>query len=156
MGADLSQISILARREIEARILISILQAFIQEFGEEKKLKIVSSIIASIAAEAGRQLARLMGDNSLEAFASGYTLWTKKDALKMEILEQGPKKFFFNVNRCRYADMSRELGIQDFGHLLSYRRDAPLITGLNPQIKLTRAQTIINGAPYCDFRYELP
>ena len=33
--------------------------------------------------------------------------------------------------------------------------DAALIVGFNPKIKFTRTQTIMSGAPYCDFRYEL-
>lgn len=155
MAVDLSQISILARREIEARILGPVLRAFIQDFGKERTLKIVATIIESLAKEAGRQLAKTLGDNSLEAYARGHALWTKEDALQMEILEQTPKKFYFNVTRCRYAEMYKELGIPEFGHLLSCGRDFALIKGFNPQIKLTRTQTIMDGAPYCDFRYEL-
>lgn len=155
MGADLSQISILARREIEARILGPILRAFTEEFGKEKVFKIVRPIIESIAKETGAQLAQTLGDNSLEAYARGHSLWTKEDALQMEILEQSSKKFYFHVTRCRYAEMYRELGIPDFGNLLSCGRDAALISGFNPQIKLIRTKTIMDGAPYCDFRYEL-
>lgn len=155
MVADLSQISILARREIEARILGPVLRAFIREFGKEKTLKIVAAIIESIAKETGAQLAQTLGDNSLEAYARGHYLWTKEDALQMEIIAQSPKKFYFNVTRCRYAEMYKELGISEFGHLLSCGRDAALISGFNPQIKLTRTKTIMSGAPYCDFRYEL-
>ncbi len=156
MAVDLSQISILARREIEARILGPILKAFMREFGEEKTLKITASVIASIAQETGAQLAKNLGDNSLEAYARSHSLWTKEDALQMEILEQSPKKFYFNVTRCRYAEMYKELGMSEFGYLLSCGRDAALMAGFNPQIKLTRTQTIMDGAPYCDFRYELP
>lgn len=155
MAVDLSQISILARREMEARILGPVLRAFIQEFGKERTLKIVAIVIESLAKEAGVQLAKTLGDNSLEAYARGHSLWTKEDALQMEILEQTPKKFYFNVTRCRYAEMYKELGIPEFGHLLSCGRDVALIKGFNPQIKLTRTQTIMDGAPYCDFRYEL-
>jgi len=156
MAADLAQISILARREIEARILGPILKAFMGEFGEEKTLKITASVIAAIAQEAGAQLAKTLGDNSLEAYARGHALWTKEDALQMEILEKSPKKFYFNVTRCRYAEMYKELGMPEFGYLLSCGRDAALMAGFNPQIKLARTQTIMGGAPYCDFRYELP
>ncbi|MGB9698242.1 MAG: L-2-amino-thiazoline-4-carboxylic acid hydrolase [Thermodesulfobacteriota bacterium] len=155
MAVDLSQISILARREIEARILGPILKAFIQEFGRERTIKMVAAIIESIAKETGAQLAKTLGDNSLEAYARGHSLWTKEDALQMEILEQSPKKFYFNVTRCRYAEMYKELGIPEFGYLLSCGRDAALMAGFNPQVKLMRTRTIMDGAPYCDFRYEV-
>jgi hypothetical protein len=154
MAADLSKISILARREIEARILSPVIAAFIQEVGKERALQIFEPIIQSLARESGRQLAKWMGGNSLEAFARGMDLWTREDALQLEIIEQNPKKFAFNVTRCRYADMYKELGVLEFGKILSCNRDAALIEGMNPKISFTRTQTIMEGAPFCDFRYE--
>ncbi|MBU1209318.1 MAG: L-2-amino-thiazoline-4-carboxylic acid hydrolase [Proteobacteria bacterium] len=145
----------LARREIEARILSPVLKAFIKEYGEERPLKIVEPIIQSLAREAGAQLAQFLGENTLEAFARGLSLWTREDALQIEILEQHQKRFIFKVLRCRYAEMYKELGIPEFGHLLSCSRDAALIAGMNPNIKFTRTQTIMQGAPFCDFCYEL-
>jgi len=155
MGANLNQISILARREIEARILSPVLKAFIKEFGKERTLKIVEPIIQSLAREAGTEMASLLGQNTLEAFSKSLVFWTREDALQIDLLEQNDKRFFFNVTRCRYAKMYRELGIPEFGNLLSCSRDASLIEGVNPKIKFTRTQTIMEGAPYCDFRYEL-
>jgi len=155
MAADLSQVSILARREIEARILSPVLKAFIKELGKEKTLKMVEPIIQSLAKEAGIQLAQSLGKNSMEAFATKLSLWTREDALQVKILEQKEERFFFNVTRCRYAEMYKELGIAEFGHLLSCNRDAALIGGFNPKIKFSRSQTIMEGAPFCDFRYEL-
>jgi len=154
MAADLSKISILARREIEARILSPVIAAFIQEIGKERARQILEPIIQSLARESGQQLAKWMGGNSLEAFARGMDLWTREDALQLEIIEQNSKHFAFNVTRCRYADMYKELGMLEFGNILSCNRDAALIEGMNPNIRFTRTQTIMGGAPFCDFRYE--
>jgi len=154
MAADLSKISILARREIEARILSPVIAAFIQEIGKERARQILEPIIQSLARESGQQLAKWMGGNSLEAFARGMDLWTREDALQLEIIEQSSKRFAFNVTRCRYADMYKELGVLEFGKILSCNRDAALIEGMNPKIRFTRTQTIMEGAPFCDFRYE--
>jgi hypothetical protein len=154
MAADLSKISILARREIEARILSPVIAAFIREVGKERALQILEPIIQSLARESGRELAKWMGGDSLEAFARGMDLWTREDALQLEIIEQNQKKFAFNVTRCRYADMYKELGILEFGKILSCNRDAALLEGMNPKIRFTRTQTIMEGAPFCDFRYE--
>ncbi len=63
--------------------------------------------------------------------------------------------FAFNVTRCRYAEMYRELGIPHLGPVLSCARDFALIEGFNPLIRLTRTQTLMDGAPTCDFRYRL-
>jgi len=155
MGADLTQIGILARREIEARILAPVIKEFIKEVGRERTLQIVEPIILSLAREAGAQLARMLGGNTLEHFMKGFPMWTREDALQVQIIEQAPKRVSFNVARCRYAEMYRELGIPDLGFLLSCNRDGALIEGFNPQIKFARTQTIMQGAPFCDFRYEM-
>ncbi len=155
MAVDLTKVSILARREIEARILTPVLKAFMKELGREKTLKILEPIIQNLAWEGGVKLAEVVGGNSIEHFAKGMTYWTLEDALKLDILEQTPKKFNFNVTRCRYADMYKELGIPDLGALLSCNRDKALIEGFNPKIQFTRTKTIMEGADCCDFGYEL-
>ena len=45
------------------------------------------------------------------------------------------------------------LGIPELGAVLSCNRDAALIEGFNPSVTLVRTQTIMEGAPCCDFRY---
>ncbi len=47
------------------------------------------------------------------------------------------------------------MGLGDIGHLLSCNRDGDFCIGYNPKMELTRTQTIMKGAPYCDFRYRL-
>ncbi len=74
----------------------------------------------------------------------------------MEILEQSPRQLSFNVTRCRYAEMYRALGMADLGSSLSCQRDFALAEGFNPAIQLTRTQTIMGGASFCDFRFQLP
>jgi hypothetical protein len=155
MGADLSQIGILARREIEARILAPVVKELFRELGRERTLAIVEPIIISLAREAGSQLGKIVGGNSLDHFMKGFPMWTREDPLMVQVLEQNAKKVSFNVTRCRYAEMYRELGIGDLGVLLSCNRDGALIQGFNPKIKFTRTQTIMEGAPLCDFRFEM-
>ena len=46
------------------------------------------------------------------------------------------------------------LGVPELGAILSCARDAALIEGFNPRLKLTRTETIMEGAASCDFRYE--
>ena len=155
MAADLTKVSILARREIEARILAPVIRAFAKELGREKILSILEPIIQNLARESGETLARVVGGNTLTHFAQGMKYWTLEEALKLDILEQTPKRFVFNVTRCRYADMYKELGIADLGVLLSCSRDKALIEGFNPKIRFTRNQTIMEGASHCDFCYEM-
>lgn len=155
MGADLSGIGILARREIEARIAGPLIKAFMAEVGQEKALEIVQKVIVSLAKESGEMLRRFAGGDGLEDFAKGMSLWSRDDAVTFDLLELTPEKISMNTTRCRYAEMYRELGMADLGFVLSCARDFALVEGFNPKIELQRTQTIMEGADHCDFRFSL-
>jgi hypothetical protein len=150
---DLNRIGVLTRREIEARLVAPLLEALGQEFGPERVNEIARQTVIRIAREQGAALAESMGGCTLAHFAASLEAWTKGGALEMDVLEQDATRFSFNVTRCRYAEMYRRLGIPELGALLSCNRDFSLIQGFNPQVELTRSQTIMGGAALCDFRY---
>lgn len=148
-------LGILPRREIEARVIAPIVEAFCQEFGRECTLEILNRTIKQIAFHQGVQLAKNMGGNTIMNYAQALDAWKKDDALQIEIIEQDETRLYFNVVRCRYAELYKELGILELGKYLSCNRDEALIEGFNPRIKLKRSQTIMEGAKFCDFRYQM-
>lgn len=151
----LNEIGVLKRREIEARILAPLINALAAEFGRERVIEIAKRAIVEIARQQGKVLADQLGGNSLGHFVSGKDPWVKGDALQIEVLEATDRTYDFNVTRCRYAEMYRALGIPELGAVLSCGRDYALGEGFNADLKLTRTQTIMEGAPLCDFRYRM-
>jgi hypothetical protein len=155
MGDQKPRLPLLEQREIEARIVGPLIRAFAAEIGEERTLAIVRPLIRELARESGGELARLLGEQTMEAFAKTLGRWQENGALEIEILEQSPERLSFNVTRCRYAEMYRALGLSDLGASLSCERDGALVEGFNPDITLTRTQTIMEGASCCDFRFQV-
>ena len=149
----LNDIGVLKRREIEARILMPVLQALGAEFGRDRVFEVARGVIVEVAREQGRQLAERAGGNALAHFATALEDWKKGDAYRMDVLRQDDERFDFNVTRCRYAEMYRALGIPEVGALLSCNRDFALIEGFNSDVGLARTQTIMEGASHCDFRF---
>ena len=149
------QVGVLVRREIEARILGPVIEAFADAFGRERVLEIVRATIVEIARSQGRAM-RMAGDgNDLEAFAGTMDAWIRDGALETDTLDSTGEVFDFNVTRCRYAEMYRGIGLEELGSILSCARDHALIEGYNDGVDLTRTQTIMEGAGHCDFRYRL-
>jgi predicted ArsR family transcriptional regulator len=146
---------LLSRREIEARLAAPLLAALGEAFGREQVLTVAQRVIQDIARQQGAQLAASLGGCTLAHFAASLEAWKKDDALEMDVLERSNERFSFNVTHCRYAEMYKELGIPELGTLLSCNRDFALAQGFNPEIVLTRTQTIMEGALFCDFRYTL-
>lgn len=148
-----ARIGVLTRREVEARLLAPLIEALGEEFGRERVIDIVRETIIHIAQEQGATLAESMGSNGLEAFAESTRFWTQDNALEIEVLEKSATAYDFNVTRCRYAELYRALGVPELGAVFSCNRDGSLIEGFNPDVQFTRTQTIMEGAPFCDFRY---
>jgi hypothetical protein len=148
-------IGVLTRREVEARLVAPLVEALAAEFGRDKVLCVIRNAVVAIARRQGADLSRAMGGDSLRHFRDSLVHWTRDNALSIELIEESGQAFAFNVTRCRYAEMYRDLGIPLLGPILSCSRDFALIEGFNPQIRLTRAQTIMEGAPFCDFHYRL-
>ena len=146
-------LTLLQQREIEARVVGPLIRGFAAELGPEKALEVVRGVIVNLAHEAGADLARRLGEASLEAFAGGLDRWSEGGALEIDVLERSPERLSFNVTRCKYAEMYRALGLADLGGSLSCRRDFAMIEGFNPDITLERTQTLMEGASHCDFRF---
>ncbi len=151
----LNDVGVLKRREIEARIVAPLLERLGEEFGAERVYELAREVVVEVAQTQGGQLADAMGGNDLAHFADSLENWTKGGALEIEVVEQSDDVFAFNVNRCRYAEMYRELGLADLGAALSCNRDGTMVEGFNPNIQFTRTQTIMGGADHCDFEYRL-
>ncbi len=153
--SDIDELPILLRREIEARIAGPLIKAFMEEFGRERTLAIANEVIQKLAEESGEHLANRCGGNSLAHLAEGTKQWDAGDALKRDLLEQSDEAYNYNIVRCRYAEMYKRLGLDDIGFVLSCGRDGKMFGGFNRDIDFKRTQTIMQGAPHCDFRLSL-
>lgn len=152
-GAESLPLTLLERREVEARILGPVLRAFEAELGRDRLLEILRPVIAGLARESGAEMARELGETTLGAFASCLGRWNAGGALELEVLRQDENALDFNVRRCRYAEMYRALGLEDLGGTLSCHRDFALVEGFSREITLERTQTLMEGASHCDFRF---
>jgi hypothetical protein len=155
MTSDTKAPTLLQQRQIEANIVGPLVRAFSAELGQERTLAILRQVITGLAHQSGVELARTLGEQTLEAFARTLTMWQEGGALEIELIEQTAERLSFNVVRCRYAEMYRALGLSDLGEALSCQRDFSLAEGFNPKIRLERTQTLMQGASCCDFRFRM-
>jgi hypothetical protein len=86
--------------------------------------------------------------------ASAFASFARGHALDYQVREQSEHAFEVDVVGCRYAQFYKELGEPGLGFLLVCSADFPMAEGFGPDIKLTRTQTIMQGASHCDFRYK--
>lgn len=153
--------SLLERRRIEAQFAKAIFGVLAGDVGRERAIEILSKAAIQLACEAGAAFAGPSREEEPEdssgllAFARVLAVWQQDEALTIDLKLKERDRLEFDVKRCRYAEMYRELGIPELGHVLSCKRDGAFCLGFNPAIRLTRTQTIMEGAGHCDFRYAL-
>ena len=151
----MKDLSLLEQRKIEAKILAPIIEAFEAEFGRKRTRALVGEVIKKIAHRHGEAIREELDGPPMEKVAALLPRFNEADALEIDVLKQDDSCLEFNVTRCRYAEMYRELGMQDLGFIVSCGRDFNFPAGFNKNMKLTRTQTIMKGASHCDFRYEM-
>jgi L-2-amino-thiazoline-4-carboxylic acid hydrolase len=86
--------------------------------------------------------------------SSAFKTYARDSALDYTVVEQSEDSFAIDVTGCRYAEFYKELGEPELGFLLVCTADFPTAEGIGPDIKLTRTQTIMQGASHCDFHYK--
>ena len=145
------------RRRIEAEILKEVYDTLKESHGvEAAKTTIAEAVRRSSKAQAKRfadEARARDGHTSMGSFLALRPLWTMNGALEIEMLEETNSRLSYNVTRCRYAEMYRAMGLGEIGHLLSCQRDGTFCEGYDERLKLTRTQTLMQGASHCDFRY---
>jgi hypothetical protein len=132
------KLTLLERRRIEAGVLVPLIRAFQQEFGEDRTNAVARSVIVALAEQQGRERAESMGRNDLFAFAENMQAFSGGGALEIEPVERNAERVGFNVTRCRFAEMYNEMGAGDLGFVLSCNRDFSNVSGFNPNIRLSR------------------
>ncbi len=143
------------QRKIQAQVLIPLVKTLQAELGEERANQLVRRALDDAARRRGEIGRALLPGNPVEKVAAGLPLFSGGGAMDVEVLKQTSEAFEFNVTGCRYAEFYKELGELGLGYLLSCGHDFAQAEGLSPDLELTRTQTIMEGAGYCDFRYRL-
>jgi len=148
-------IPMLERRRIEAAILKHVYDSLRQSHGVDvARTALADAVRRSSVEQAAEFAAKAGGKTSMQTFIDRQALWRAGDALTVEVKEQTEQSYVYNVTRCRYAEMYREMGLGEIGHLLSCQRDATFCEGYDKRLKLTRTQTLMQGASHCDFNYK--
>jgi hypothetical protein len=153
-GMPDQSLAMLERRRIEAAILKHVYETLKAAHGiEVAKKTIADSVRRSAMEQAGEMAAAAGGDTSLQTFIARQEAWLRGGALEIDVKESSDTRYRYNVTRCKYAEMYREMGLGEIGHLLSCQRDGTFCEGYDQRLKLKRTQTIMQGASHCDFDY---
>lgn len=147
-------VSVLEQVKIQAQVLVPLVKALQAELGEARANALVRSALGDVYRHHGEAFRRRRTDDDLgKTMGSAFAAYAGGDALNYGVVEQSPDAFAIDVTGCRYAEFFKALGEPELGFLLVCEADFPVAEGIGADIKLTRTQTVMQGASHCDFRY---
>jgi hypothetical protein len=152
-----TDLSLLDLVKIQAQVLVPVLRAFRAELGEERANQIASVALRQWSQQMFRDIgARIPGGPRQKWEAITAALRPRVgNAVDREVLKQEADAVEFNITGCRYAEFFRQLREPELGALLTCAGDLDMEAVGSPEVSMTRTQTIMQGARYCDFRFRL-
>ena len=144
--------------KVQALVLVPLVRTLQAELGEEQANAIVRRSLGALFRKYGEKWWRTQEARTLgEKVASAFEMFAAGDALRYQVVEDTPEAFGLNVTECRYAKFYEEIGAPELGFLLTCSGDTDFFDAgvFGASARLTITQTIMQGAPHCDFRYAL-
>ncbi len=149
------QASQLDQLKAQAEILLPLMKGFKTELGEDRAYAIARKAMEKFYLDIGKQIGALYPGNAIEQIASLTPYYADDDALKYDELKKTADIYEYKVTKCRFAEHYKELGETELGYMFVCAGDLAIATGISPDLKLTRSQTIMQGADHCHFCYKL-
>ena len=142
--------------KIQAKILIPLIKTRRSELGQERADAVMRTALGDFYRKAGERWWRRQHESDLgKKLAAMFDWFADSDALDYNVVKQPADGFEVNVTGCRYAQFFHAAGEPELGFLLVCSADFAMTEGFSDGVELTRAQTIMQGASHCDFRYAL-
>jgi hypothetical protein len=147
-------IPVIEQAKIQAQVLVPLVKALQAELGEERANALVRKALGETYRRLGEEWWQAKQRPSFrDTMGSAFASFAAGDALDYRVREPSPDTVEIDVTRCRYAQFYKELGAPELGFLLVCNLDFAFAEGFGADVKLTRTQTIMQGATHCDFRY---
>ncbi len=149
-------VPLIERIRIQAQVLVPLVKTLQAELGEERANALVRKALGKLYRKVGEEWWQSQAERGLgEKMASAFDNFAAGGALDYEVVKKAPDAFEVNVTGCRYAEFYDRIGAPELGFLLVCSSDFAMAEGFGAPVRLTRTQTIMQGASHCDFRYRL-
>ena len=153
---DAARLSLLDEVKLQAEVILPILRSLRAEIGKDKADGIVGDALRTWA----RDLYHRIGEGKPGSPRQKWdAVWAEDmrprigDAVDREMLKDDANVREYNIVRCSYAEFFKALGEPELGGILLCDSDFHIAEVGGDNVEFKRTQTIMQGAPYCDFRY---
>jgi hypothetical protein len=143
----------------EAQVLIPVLRAARAELGAERANQLVLGALRDWGRERFRRIGEAFPGSPEEKWRAIKELdgkRTRQSDLDFTMLRWDAEAVEYDVTRCAYADLFRELGEPELGEVLACGADTYLAEEVTrPDVTFTRSQCLMTGGCLCDVRWRI-
>ena len=124
---------------------------------ERVGMEVIQDAACDAAAQAVGSAAALSPDRSLASWARMLKEPDEimRHAIAFDVVEDGETAFEVRVTECLWASTFRAADAADLGYSWVCHPDFAMARAFNPEMRLRRDQTLMQGATHCNHRWEL-
>jgi hypothetical protein len=141
------------KRIIEAKALIPLIEELEKFLPMEAIHDLLSNQNKREAYLRGKSISANISSKTIDTLFKDVNTWGDDGEMEITFIEKTEKVLSFDVRKCPYQELYKELGIERYGVALSCCRDEAFASGLHEDLKLRRNKTLMEGSDCCDFRY---
>ena len=150
------ELSLLDKTRIQAQVLVPVMRALRAELGKEKADAIVRGALRDWSKQLFATIGHDIDGSPRRKWATMHKALgdiTERE-VTFDVIRQDKEAYEFDITSCRFADFFRALGEPELGALLVCETDVDIAAAGEGEVAFSRAQTIMQGAPCCTFRYK--
>ncbi len=149
-------ISLSSRQRVRMtyRGLIQLVQVLRSELDEPELVRLLNLMSEGIGRQVGARQAQNSPDTSFQTFVQVFRPPNFADTLTHEVVEDTENVFGLEVTECVFAEVMRNAGLGgEIGHAAVCNMDYFWPPAFNPNFKMERTKTLIQGHDICNHRY---
>ena len=150
------KLSLLDKTRIQAQVLVPVLRALRAELGKAKADAIVKQALRDWSKQLFAAIGSSVDGSPRRKWSAMHTAMAEitEHEVTVDMLRHDQEALEFDITQCRFAEFFRALGEPELGALLICETDFDIAAAGSGEVTFTRAQTIMQGAPSCTFRYK--
>src|ERR1700722_14162501 len=149
-------ISMLDKVKIQAQVLLPVMRALRAELGRDKADALVKGALRDWSKGIFSGIADGIEGSPRRKFAAMNTALA--DVTEREVTfdmhRRDKEALEFDITSCRFAEFFKALGEPELGALLICATDIDIADAGGSEVSFDRAQTLMQGASCCNFRYK--
>jgi len=147
--------SLLDKTRMQAQVLVPVLRALRGRLGKEEADALVKQALRDWSKQLFAGIAAGIEGSPRRKWAAIQKVFGEISGREVafEVRRHDEQALDIDVTRCRFADFFRALGEPELGALLICAADFDIAAAGEGEVALDHAQTIMQGAPVCTFRY---